>query len=73
MTRFGDLLHFGQLFKACGNNYFAQFAHILGNFGKGVKLFHFSSEISFGQLKKTFGDFLLVMLRTIAESRVNNQ
>ena len=28
----GDLLHFGQLFKACGNNYFAQIAHVLGNF-----------------------------------------
>ena len=32
-TRFGDLVHCGQLFKACGNN-----------------LFHFSSEIIFGQL-----------------------
>ena len=29
VTRLGDLLHFGQLFKACGNNYFAQIAHIL--------------------------------------------
>ena len=32
VTRLGDLLHFGQLFKASGNNYFAQIAHILGNF-----------------------------------------
>ena len=24
VTRFGDLLHFGQLFKACGNNYIAK-------------------------------------------------
>ena len=24
VTRLGDLLHFGQLFKAHGNNYFAQ-------------------------------------------------
>ena len=31
-TRLGDLLHLWQLFKALGNNYFAQFAHILGNF-----------------------------------------
>ena len=23
VTRLGDLLHFGQLFKACGKNYFA--------------------------------------------------
>ena len=27
VTRLGDLLHFGQLIKACGNNYFAQIAH----------------------------------------------
>ena len=29
----------------------------LGNFGKGVKIYHFSYEISFGQLLWTFGDF----------------
>ena len=28
VTKLGDLLHFGQLFKAFGNNYFAQIAHI---------------------------------------------
>ena len=50
VTRLGYLYHFGQLFKACGNNYFAQIAHILGNFCKGVKIFHFSWEIIFGQL-----------------------
>ena len=36
VTRLGDFLHFGQPFKACGNNYFALFAHILGTFCKGV-------------------------------------
>ena len=55
-------LHFGQPFKAGGNNYFAQIAHILGNFCKSVKIFHFSSEIIFGKLLQTFGDFLLVTL-----------
>ena len=51
VTRMGDLLHFGQLFKAFGNNYFAQITHILGNFCKVVnKIFKFSSEIIFGQL-----------------------
>ena len=50
VTRLGDFLHFEQLFKAPGNNYFAQIAHILGNFCKGVKIFHFSSGIIFGQL-----------------------
>ena len=32
VTRLKDLLHFGQLFKACGNNYFAQIAHIFRQF-----------------------------------------
>ena len=50
VTRLGVLLHFGQLFKDCGNNYFAQIAHILGNLCKCVEVFHFSSEIIFGQL-----------------------
>ena len=59
VTRFGDLLHFEQLFKACGNNHFDQ---ILGNFCKVVKILHFSSEIFFGQLLSTFGHFLLVTL-----------
>ena len=49
MTSLGDLLHFGQLFKAFGNNYFAQIVHILGNFCKGVKIFNFSGEILSGQ------------------------
>ena len=47
VTRLGNLLHFGQLFKACGNNYFRQITHI---FCKGVKMFHFSIEIIFRQL-----------------------
>ena len=32
VTRLGDLLHFGRLFKACGNNYFAKIAHIFRRF-----------------------------------------
>ena len=32
LTRLGDLLVFGQLFKACGNYYFAQIAHIFRQF-----------------------------------------
>ena len=34
----------------------------LCNFCKGVKIYHFSSEIMFGQLLQTFGDFYLVTL-----------
>ena len=49
VTRFGDFLDFGQLFKAFDNNYFAQISHFLGNFCKGVTIYHFSSEIIFGQ------------------------
>ena len=31
---------------------------LLGNFCKGVKIIHFSSEIILGQLLKTFGNFI---------------
>ena len=34
VTILSDLLHFGQLFEACGNNYFAQIAHIVRHFLK---------------------------------------
>ena len=47
VTRLGDLLHSGQLFKASDNNCFAQIAHILGIFCNGVKIFHFSGGIIF--------------------------
>ena len=39
-----------QVFKAFGNNYFAQTSHILRYFVKGVKIIYFSSENIFGQL-----------------------
>ena len=74
VTRLGDFLLFGQLFKAGGKNYLAQIAHILGNFCKGVKIFHFSSAIIFGQLLWRFGDFLLVTLHIVhANSRCIHQ
>ena len=50
VTRLGDSLDFGQLFKGFGNNYFAKSDTFLGNFGDGVKIFDFSNEIIFGQL-----------------------
>ena len=65
VTRLGDLLHFGQLFKARGNNNLTQIAHILGNFCKGIEIFNFSCEIIFGQLLYTFGDYLLVTLAAL--------
>ena len=69
VTRFDDLLDFGEIFKACGKNYFAQISHILGNFCKYVKIIAFSSEIILRQLLKTFGDFLLVKLVMVEKSR----
>ena len=50
VTRLGNLLHFGQQFKAGGYNYFTQIVHIVKLFFKGAKIFHFSCEIIFGQL-----------------------
>ena len=50
VTRFGDLLHIGQFFKACGNKFFAKIYDMFREIFKGVKMFHFSSEIIFGQL-----------------------
>ena len=32
LIRLGDFLHYGQQFKAGGNNYFTQIAHIVGQF-----------------------------------------
>ena len=62
MTRLGDLLDFGHLFQAFGNNCIAQITHILDIFCKGVKIIHLPCEIIFGQLLKTFGNYLLVTL-----------
>ena len=50
VTRLGNLLHFGQLLKACGSNYFSQIRLIFGIFYKDVKIFNFSSGNIFGQL-----------------------
>ena len=45
----GLFIAFWASIKACCSNYYAQIAHIFGNFCKGLELFHFSSEIIFGQ------------------------
>ena len=50
VTRLVDFWHFGQPFKAGGNNYITQIAHIVSQFLKCIKDIHFSSEINFGQL-----------------------
>ena len=63
MTRLGNLLDFGPRLKAFGNNYLPKSPTFLVNFCKCVKIFHFSSEIIFGQLLKTFDNFFLVTLQ----------
>ena len=50
VTILGDLLDFGQLFKAFGNHYFAQTSYIPRQFLWRCQIDHFSSEIIFGQL-----------------------
>ena len=57
VTRLGDLLDFGQLFKALATINLPKSPTFLGNFCKGVKIFNFSNEIIFGQLVYTHGDF----------------
>ena len=57
VTRLGALLHFGQLFKAYGNNYFTQIIHMFIQFLKGFKNFHFSSEIIFGNFYRHWATF----------------
>ena len=45
MARLGDLLDFGQLFKAFTTINLPKSSTFLGKFCKGVKIFHFYSEI----------------------------
>ena len=50
VTRFGDLLHFGNFSKPLATINLPKSSTFLGNFCKGVYIIHFSSEIIFGQL-----------------------
>ena len=68
VTRFGDLLDFWKLLKPLAIINLPKSPTVLGNFCVGAKIFNFSSEISFGQLLWTFGDFSLVTL--LAEHRI---
>ena len=57
VTRLGDFLDFGPFLKPLATINLPKSLALLGNFCKGVKIFNFSSEIIFGQLLQTFGDF----------------
>ena len=52
----------GNFFKPLATIKLPKSLTFLGNFCKGIKIYHFSSEIIFGQLLQTFGDFYLVAL-----------
>ena len=58
VTRMGNLLDFGQLFKPLATIYWPKSPTFLGNSCEGVKIYHISSEIILRQLFWTFGDFL---------------
>ena len=62
VTRLGDLLDFGQLFKACSNNYFVQIANISRQFLKMSKYFIFHVKLFLGNFYRYLCDFLLVTL-----------
>ena len=48
MTRLGDLLDFGPFLKPLATFNLPKSPSFLSNFCKGVKIYHFSSEIIFG-------------------------
>ena len=51
VTRLADFFHFEQQFKAGGNKkIYPNLPTLFGNFCKGVKNYHLSSEVIFGQL-----------------------
>ena len=58
VTRMGNLLDYGQLFKPLATIYWPKSPTFLGNSCEGVKIYHISSEIILRQLFWTFGDFL---------------
>ena len=53
---------FGNFSKSVATNILPNLSTFFSIFCKGVKIFKLSGEIIFGQLIKTFGDFLLVTL-----------
>ena len=50
VTRLCNLLNIGQVLKPLATINFPKSLTFLGNFGEGVKIYHFPSEINFGQL-----------------------
>ena len=57
VTRLGKLMDFGQLYKPLATINWSKSPTFLGIFCRGGKILNFTSEIIFGQLLSTFGDF----------------
>ena len=57
VTRLGDLLDFGQLFKPLATINLPKSLTFLGNFCVGDKIYHFSSEIIFGNFYRHLAIF----------------
>ena len=55
-------LNLGNFLKPLATINLPKSSTFLGNFCKGVKIYHFPSKIIFGQLLLIFGDFFLVTL-----------
>ena len=63
VTRLGNLLDFGQISKPLAKINLPKSPSFSGHFCE--EIFNFSSEIIFGQLLYTFGDFFLVTLAIV--------
>ena len=50
VTRLGDLLDFGHFLKPLATIILPKSPTFVGNFCKGVKIYHFSIDLIFGQL-----------------------
>ena len=64
VARLGNLLKFGQLLKPLATINLPKSPTFYGNFCKGVRIYHFSSEIIFRQLFIDIWQFFLVTLNT---------
>ena len=58
VTRLGDFLHFGNFFKPLATINLPKSLTSLDNFCTGIKMYHFSSNIIFGQLLTDIWRFL---------------
>ena len=68
VTRLVDFLDFCQLLKPLATINLSKSPTLLGNFCKGVKIYHFSCEIILGNFYRHLAIFSLVTLLVIQKS-----